>query len=293
MALLLKFLKTLLKVIWNGEKTIIGIYRILRQGRWEKIDTEFQNKDKSLWILGNGPSLQIQLKEHMRVFLQHDIMCVNNVSATEYFEKLMPKYYVLVDPAYWSNQDNLSVEVKNKVNKTIDSIVKKTNWTMTLILPVGARKNVQLIQYIMQNKMVNIQYISTMRFYGYEWLRNLLLDKQYCSFGADNVLLCALHSAMHLGYKQIVLFGADHDWCKHLIVTKDNKIAVDDEPHFYQDIKQYRVYEGLNINDVLDPMAQVFRSYREINAYALERNIKISNATPGSFVDAFEREELF
>lgn len=45
-------------VIWNGEKTVIGIYRILRQGRWEKIDMELQNEDKSLWILGNGPSLR-------------------------------------------------------------------------------------------------------------------------------------------------------------------------------------------------------------------------------------------
>lgn len=52
-------------------------------------------------------------------------MCVNNVSATEYFEKLMPRYYVLVDPAFF-NQDSLSVKIRNKINNTIDSIVEKT-----------------------------------------------------------------------------------------------------------------------------------------------------------------------
>lgn len=141
--------------------------------------------------------------------------------------------------------------------------------------------------------MVKIKYISVKRFYGYEWIKKILLDKQYCSFGADNVLLCALSSAMHLGYKKILLFGADHDWSKYLIVTDDNKIAVDDDPHFYQDTKQYRIFEGLNINDVLDPMARVFEAYREINLYAMSRKIKIKNATPRSYIDAFEREKLF
>ena len=80
-----KIIKSILVCIWEGQKSIVWLQRIIRQGRWEKLQCNLANNNKSLWILGNGPSLATQLQEHFDIFLQHDIMCVNKISATEYF----------------------------------------------------------------------------------------------------------------------------------------------------------------------------------------------------------------
>lgn len=290
-----KIIKSILICIWEGQKSIVWLQRIIRQGRWEKLQCNLANNNKSLWILGNGPSLATQLQEHFDIFLQHDIMCVNKISATEYFEKLQPKYYVLVDPAFYDEQYKqlrCTPEDIRAVQETFNCILKKLTWDMFLILPVEAKKNKDLIKSTICNSKIHIQYVSTAKFYGYHWLKRVLLDKQLCSFGAINVLISSLYSAIHMGYKDISIFGADHSWHRQFIVTEDNKIAVQD-PHFYGKDTSYTVLDDCNISYILGCMVEAFDSYRELGDYAITKDVKIKNATPGSFIDAFEKIDYF
>lgn len=98
-----KITRKIFVCIWRGQKSVIGLQRVLMQGSWEKLECNLGNKNKSLWVLGNGPSLAAQLQEYLDAFLQHDIMCMNHFASTEYFEKLKPRYYVMVDPFFWGS----------------------------------------------------------------------------------------------------------------------------------------------------------------------------------------------
>lgn len=286
-----KIIKEVLICIWEGQKSVIWLQRILRQGSWKKLQYSLENNNKELWILGNGPSLATQLQEHLDEFLQHDIMCVNHVATTEQFKQLKPKYYVLMDPGFF-NQQGLSNEIKDKVKETYDAIHDKVDWHMYFILPVQARVNQIFINYISQNPMVHIRYISTMKFYGYSWLRAILLDKQYCSFGSINVLIPGLYAAIQMGYKNIVLFGAEHSWHNQLYITDNNRVAMMD-PHFYGQNEHCRILEDEDIGDVFACMSEAFKSYKELDFYAQKKDICIENATPGSYIDAFRRVNCF
>ncbi len=286
-----KIIKEVVICIWEGQKSVIWLQRILRQGSWKKLQYSLENNNKELWILGNGPSLATQLQEHLDEFLQHDIMCVNHVATAEQFKQLKPKYYVLMDPGFF-NQQGLSNEIKDKVKETYDAIHDKVDWHMYFILPVQARVNQIFINYISQNPMVHIRYISTMKFYGYSWLRAILLDKQYCSFGSINVLIPGLYAAIQMGYKNIVLFGAEHSWHNQLYITDNNRVAMMD-PHFYGQNEHCRILEDEDIGDVFACMSEAFKSYKELDFYAQKKDICIENATPGSYIDAFRRVNYF
>ena len=47
-----------------------------------------------------------------------------------------------------------------------------------------------------------------------------------------------------------------------------------------------------HLHDILLSFHIAFRAYFDVEDYARHRGIKIYNATPGSFIDAFERREL-
>ena len=232
--------------IWRGQKSIICLQRVLMQGNWEKLECNLGNKNKSLWVLGNGPSLATQLREHLDVFLQHDIMCVNHFASTEYFEKLKPRYYIMMDPDFFGERYNCPLQEKKRVEKTFENIQKKLTWDMFLIIPVRAKKYKKFIKYVTNNN----------------------------------------------SYKDILVFGAEHSWHKQLIVTDDNEVAMQD-PHFYEKDTAYNKLDGCNISDIFTSMAEAFKSYTELNEYCITKGGKIRNATPGGFIDAFERVKIF
>lgn len=186
----------------------------------------------------------------------------------------------------------MSVAGKKRVKETFENIHKKLTWDMFLIIPVRTKKYKEFIKYVTSNNKIHVRYVSTVKFYGYNWLNKFLLDKQLCSFGANNVLTNSLYSAIHMGYKDILVFGVEHSWHKQLIVTDNNEVAMQD-PHFYEKDTSYDKLDGCNISDIFTSMAEAFKSYMELNEYCITKGGKIRNATPGSFIDAFERVKNF
>lgn len=96
-----------------------------------------------------------------------------------------------------------------------------------------------------------------------------------------------------MGYKKILLFGADHTWTKTLDVDDEN-FVVTVQPHFYEDNEEERrrvrdTYRGIRLHQVLESMSIAFKSYWEIKDYARAKGVEIINGTPGSMIDAFSR----
>jgi hypothetical protein len=104
--------------------------------------------------------------------------------------------------------------------------------------------------------------------------------------------------AINRGYKKIILLGADHSWLKDLSVN-DNNEALLNHKHFYdaqtsKPTRMYRHQKGTirHLHEILEKLMISFRSYFEVKAWAEKNQVKIINATPGSYIDAFEREML-
>ncbi|MDE6697563.1 MAG: hypothetical protein K2K25_11850, partial [Muribaculaceae bacterium] len=90
--------------------------------------------------------------------------------------------------------------------------------------------------------------------------------------------------------------GADHSWSRDLRVDEENHVVYVLN-HFYKDSdKEHkridRLYENYKLHEILNSMMIAFRSYHQILRFADEIGAKITNCTPGSFIDAFPRANL-
>lgn len=67
------------------------------------------------------------------------------------------------------------------------------------------------------------------------------------------------------------------------------------QPHFYKedDDEKKRVvneYRSYRLHQILESFRVAFESYHRIARYARRAGVNIYNATPGSYIDAFERK---
>ena len=111
-----------------------------------------------------------------------------------------------------------------------------------------------------------------------------------------NVLIASIMIALREGYRDIYIVGADHTWSRDLWVDEKNRV-ISVQKHFYKDNdKEFervaQEYAGYHLHDILNSLTIAFRSYHQISAYSAKIGAKITNCTPGSFIDAFPRSDL-
>lgn len=243
-------------------------------------------KDKSLIILGNGPSLRHTIDEKFDRLVCNDLMAVNFAAITDDFFRLRPKYYMLADRHFFN-----AVTSDPNVAKLWANFAKVT-WDFTLLVPSKFKHFVKPL--LMHCPDIRLRYFNLTPIEGFKWLRNLLYSAGLGMPRPRNVLIPAIMEGIRLGYKEIYLCGADHSWTKTLDVDEDN-FVVSIQPHFYKDNedehKRVReTYKGLRLHNVLESMTIAFRSYWKIKDYAVRKKVSIYNSTPGSMIDAFQRK---
>lgn len=254
-------------------------------------------KKKYIYVLGTGPSL----KDSLNSLLSNDIgetdfFAVNNFAISKYYPIVKPKFYILLDPAYWLpyNQTN-DYDVKER-EAIFSDLNDKTSWSMDLFIPSNIYKKGVLKSKII-NRNIKVRAINYTNFYPTDsWFYHSIILKQ--NFGVvpvGNVLGQAIYASINLGYEKITLLGAEHSWTKDLRVNVDNQVCTI-RRHFYDggiegvlipwqksNGKPFRMYE------ILRSISNHFYGYEVLNRYAKRLNVRIYNYTPESFIDAFER----
>ncbi len=238
-------------------------------------------REGPLIIMGNGPSLRQTMAEHSDRLLSCNTMAVNFAANSPEFKTLKPKYYILADGHFFTKGDP-NVE---RLYENINSITHD----MTLIVPRGASPRIT-------NRLVRVVTFNNVGAEGFTGITHKLFDSGLAMPRPRNVMIPAIMSAIRLGYREVYLTGADHTWTRTLSVDDRNRV-VSIQPHFYEENNHEKeriasVYENVTIDSILESFAIAFRSYRDIARYASSRNVSIYNATPGSFIDAFERRNL-
>ena len=264
-------------------QTAKSIVKLLTQRRRATITKADADTSRPLIILANGPSLNQTIAESLPSLQAHPTLAVNFAANAPEFRTLRPRYYVLIDPHFFSATDDPNV------TRLWDNLAR-VDWPMTLIGPARRRRLIP--------KSVNIDTLTVndIAVEGFLPLENAAFARGWGMPRPRNVLIPSIMAAIAMGFKEIYLTGADHSWMKTISVNDNNQV-VSIQPHFYKDndkeLARVRTdYLHRPLHTILDSFRIAFASYHTIARFAATRGIRIVNSTPGSYIDAFPRAPL-
>ncbi|MCH5221310.1 MAG: hypothetical protein J1F05_03145 [Muribaculaceae bacterium] len=266
--------------------SVKSIVKIALQSR--RSDACKGNRSGRIFILGNGPSLNDTIAGHRNLLIANTSMAVNFAAIAPVFFELQPEYYLLADPHFFSeatgHDDNLA-----KLKTSLSNV----NWPMSLFVPVKYKNRAQTLY---GNSHITLKSFNAVGVEGFFGLRKFAYNNGFGMPRPRNVLIPAIMLSIGEGFDEIIICGADHSWTKTLSVSDDNEV-VSIQPHFYADSNRENErirheYKGYKLHQIMESFSIAFKSYHDIAEYAKTKNVKIFNATPGSFIDAFDRIKL-
>lgn len=258
----------------------------------------FKGACERMIVIGNGPSLNKSVELYGDILKSSACLMVNHSASTDMYEFIRPKFYLLVDPA-WKNPD--IHPHKEAVYHTIEAIVSKTTWPMTIIMPRSAM-NGYAVREFQSNANLSVMFFEE----GWAipagisqieaWNNNLV------SPPGQTVLNSAIWLAIYWGIKETYIVGADTTWMENSRMDQTNNKLYEYDTHFYasQDVygdmksRQKNDFRYLNISysQSLMEMYNVIHGYEELEEYAKWKGVKVYNASEYSWIDAFERKKL-
>ena len=267
-------------------KSLASLIKVALMSRGASMPTK-EGEGKELIVLGNGPSLKKTIEEESDWLMAHELMAVNFFALSPEFIRLRPRYYMLADGHFFN-----AMQSDPNVRKLWENF-RLVSWDMTLLIPSGFKHLAKPL--LMTAQGIKVRYFNLTPIEGFQWLSHFLFSAGLGMPRPRNVLIPAIMEGIRLGFKKIYLCGADHYWTKTLDVDDEN-FVVSIQPHFYEDNEEERrrvreAYKGLRLHDVMGSMVIAFRSYWDIAAYSLRRDVEIINATPSSMIDAFPRRK--
>lgn len=269
----LLIIKSLSKSFYKMGKTVLWILEVVFKTDLKNHVRKVEGAD-TLTILANGPSL----KEDMSKidFSRGHFSVVNDFYKSPYYKMLKPAYYVIADPVYFEENENIM------------HLVREVDWNMKLLVPYYAWKKIDLLRRC-PNQFIEVVPYNTIIYNGFECFRNSVYKKGLSIPKVQNVLAASIFTGINMGYKEINLYGVDHSWTQTLGVNSMNQVCAVDY-HFYDKEKpKFSPYNKIKMHELLRAFAFMFESYHFIRKYADYRGCRIINCTKDSFIDAFER----
>jgi hypothetical protein len=242
-------------------------------------------------VLGNGPSMKESLHQHHDLIAADDVMCVNSFALSVEFETLRPKHYVIIDSGLWFDGNALA-------HQTFDAMIERCDWPMRLYLPHEASTASPVEKLMVNNAHIEVYWMNYVVFKGWSSVGHWLYDRRRAMPQCQNVMVAALFWAVNMGYKEIELYGADHNWHTQLEVDENNVVCTRHE-HFYSQVGAVKLVpffklastkETFRMDEIFHAWAKVFAGYQAIQTYAIRKACSIVNASEISFVDAFPRK---
>jgi hypothetical protein len=249
----------------------------------------FKNKKDNIYILGNGPSINDHIDDLITESYKNDLIVVNNFGSSKFYGTIKPAYYIILDPAYWSDEVLDEFKADRKLFKDISN---KTNWNLKIIVPYVAYKKIS--SQFNGHKFISV-YFYNHTIIPYDWYTNLvekMYSNMFCTPRLQNVISASIFISITLGYKNVYLFGVDHSWLLDIIVDQENRVCWR-ENHFYN-VANYRPHiksngEIYKLHELLFDYGEVFKSYHILSKFAYSQKCNILNCTKNSFIDAFKK----
>jgi len=275
-----------------------ALYHTVRHREFYSTIAEHQRKSDTIFIVGNGPSLKEQLENSLNVFSHAPCLCVNYFVNTEYYEKIKPLVFMLMDPELFVVTADDKLNEKHQI--LIQNLLNKTTWSMDLVVPSQFRKSV-CVKQLQTNKHLRLLFVNTLydyKIYFNESQQFKFFNKNLISVPAQSVLNTAVYCAIFWRYKNIVIVGADTSWHKEIEVAQNTNQVYLNATHYYGVEKIYLYKDGektqpIKLHESLAlGTATVLKNYWLLKDYAEFNGVSVYNASAHSNIDAFPRKKL-
>lgn len=283
-----EFLKHLYASVQLVNKTIISIVSVILFSN-RKSDSFFKNEKQkheggTCYIFGNGPSLHDFFSSVSTE--GKEIYVVNYFALSEYFQKVKPTNYIVLDnvlvgnPASWE-YDKEKVESLYRELSTVD-------WKMTFYYPSNG--NSKMIERLKENPNITICIYNMTPVSGYKSISHWLFKRSLGMPWPQNISNAAVFCALNSGYKKIYLYGVEHSWLKSFDVHPETHKIYMNDGHFYEK-DNIRWFKKGDYCQWLLWINRALQSHFELREYADSIGAKIVNKTPTSFIEAYEFDE--
>jgi hypothetical protein len=272
--------------ISNLFNSIIAICKVIAFSKFKV--TNHKTNSRSCVILGNGPSLNDSLQNHLEFIKKHDIFCVNVFSASTYYKQLKPNNYLLLDNAFTEPNHE-------RASKAIVHLVDDTDWELNLFVPFKFKKSSYFVESIAKNPNIKVIYFNYVILDGLDSLKFWFYKNELGMPQSQNVLVASIFRCINLKYKEIYVLGADHTWHETIRLNDDNEIVADDS-HFYG-TKTYEINKLMPKNKSYMArqflsLHKAFKGYEVLARYAEYRKVDVINASKRSYIDVFRKIKL-
>ncbi len=222
-------------------------------------------KDKRIFLLGNGPSLN---KTPLFLLKNENVFISNRFGLLLERLDFVPQYYACIDDRVLSTISEDIFELSDKVEHIF----------LPLIHPSSGKNFYKVFK-----KIKNAYWLILNKF-GYS------IDLPYAGIN-KSVTNCSLQIAAYMGFKEIYLLGVDMDYEDHKSVIKENNrdwtSQEDDDPNHFDPR-----YFGKGTQYHHPRLDETFKKWEEAKTFFEEKGVKIYNATIGGKLEVFERVDF-
>jgi hypothetical protein len=254
-------------------------YRENREILEHNLTLKNQNKNKRCFIIGTGPSIN---KQNLVKLRNEETIAVNSFWNYPQYKEIDIKYHLFVDKDVFSNK--LGSAFKQEI---IDKNILLGNMSTSLFFHIDGKKFIEGNKLFINNKKYYLSFMGT-----FKDNLNFNIEPDKILPNPKNVIVCAIELAAYMGFTEIYLLG-----CEHSFLTSSSYYKGFE--HFYsdpeydlnnpEDVKKYALVAVDAYESRIWNVGILFKNYRLLkNKLAVEKpNLKIFNATSGSFLDVF------
>lgn len=276
-------------LIPNGYfKLYNNIKKILKKDRFNKKLFQSNLKYKDLhkgercFILASGPSIKNQ---NLTSIYGETCIAVSHFHLHKDILKINPKYHILAP----SHHPFTFEDIKKFFEDFKTSYPKREVEIFLSLIPY----DYNYISFLEQNPCFNdfnynyINYSDSQPITQENHLEKRIWDISLSPFSIRTVLYSAIQLAVFMGFKDIYIVGADHDY------LNDTKRLTNH--HFYAENKgldDSKHLSSFNTERWFEEYYFRWKEYRFMNLFCKSNNINIYNATEGGLLDIFERKKI-
>ena len=287
-------MRQLLKKTWIGAgffmNTLMSLFATMffssrKVARIIKSLTKEMNVTRKAFVLGNGPSLKEVLSSPTlrKELEQGDLIVTNRFAISTDFNKLRPKYYILMDPLFF---DEEYIQKDTSIKQMYD-ILNGVDWAMILFLSREA--NLKVVSKHLNNTNVRVFAYNGTTIMGPTCFQNTMFRYGMGLPSSKNIIIPAIMLMINLGYKDIYIYGAEFSWTKNIDVNPQNNRVFLNNGHFFKE-NDIVYYEKGWYKWYLKAVVEMLTGTEQLAKYAKSRKTNVVNRTKGSFIDAFEYE---
>ena len=156
---------------------------------------------RTIYIMGNGPSLTDSLDIIIRRDHSIPIVGVNDFILSPLSQELKPDYFVLLDPGYFTLNTKYVPKEQIEINQQIIRSLNNVGWQMILLLPYHLKKEIN-DSFRITNPNISIRFFNTNNF-NLVFNSNFFYKINFAAPQMQNVLTAAIFLCTQMRFKNI------------------------------------------------------------------------------------------